>query len=96
MLLRKTSCAVASLTTLLVWLQLCCNSSAQEPVQFVFMISTSTNDTPVEKDTSGAVPAVEMALEQINNQADLLEGYKLEMSAGSPINSEVKNAHGQA
>ena len=60
------------------------------------MISTSTNDTPVEKDTSGAVPAVEMALEQINNQADLLEGYKLEMSAGSPINSEVKNAHGQA
>ena len=54
------------------------------------MISTDGNGTLVEKDTSGAEPAVRMALEQINGQTDLLSGYRLELSEASPINSEVR------
>lgn len=54
------------------------------------MVSESVNDTIVEKDTSGAAPAVEMALEQINDRPDLLIGYDLQFSTADPINSKVK------
>ena len=60
-------------------------ASANVNVSFVFMNSEGAT---VDVDTAGAVPAVDMALEIIDNTTDLLPGYSLDYERA--LNSKVK------
>lgn len=61
--------------------------SAQTDLYFSFMLSQSSDGVTsnVEQDTSGAASAVAVALDAINNESSILEGYRL-------IHSDVLNS----
>lgn len=64
-----------------------CN--AQKDLYFSFMLSQSTDGvtSSIEQDTSGVATAVSIALETINNDSSILEGYRL--MYGDILNSQV-------
>ncbi len=59
-------------------------SAQKTDLYFSFMLSSGST---VEQDTSGVAPAVDIALDAINNDTTVLNDYRLNYSA--VLNSEV-------
>ena len=59
---------------------------------FAFMVAKPLDGEPIEQDTSGVVPAVRLALETINNDSSVLNGYRL-THGGVVLNSQVSEVY---
>lgn len=60
----------------------CVTAQNRTTLHFVFMISgLDSSGEVVEQNTAGVLPAVEMAIQQINDNPFLLPGYRLNYSA---------------
>ena len=62
--------------------------SSQTPLSFSFMLARPVDNGIVEQDTSGVAPAVDLALQTINNDTTVLNGYVLGYE--DELNSQVQ------
>lgn len=80
----------SGLSVCILWssLFLCITSpvTADVNITFAFMVAQQVNNTPLEQDTSGVIPAVKLALEAINSDPYILPGHYL--TYGDELNSE--------
>lgn len=75
----------------LSFLQLPCVKSEDGNITFIFMLSrpSTQREFLLEENTAGVQPAVDMALDYINERVDLLSDYSLSYGEAA-LNSQVR------
>ena len=77
--------SIELLSVVLLWLCACGSAGEKTPLYFSY-ITTKTGSFRA----SGAIPVVDLALEQINNRTDILPNYTL--SYTTTLDSQVKTS----